>query len=215
MVTNPRTRSLCRWPSAIGLAALLALAGCRSNNSDSSTRSGDPLVSGPTRIPPQNVPMPDRGIGSNGKSDPLLGSPTSKPAGSSGVGYKDDPSRFKDTYIPSPSSTTAALAAKSRDSDELKIDGNENKVPLQQAGAVAPLKPGEQNPALDPLYRELERAGCKREEWSLRQENGGYVFRAAVAVSGGNGTKVQYTEVGQTPEEAVKKVLDQVNAERK
>jgi hypothetical protein len=215
MVTNPRTRSSYHWPYAIGLAALLALTGCKSNNSDNNTRTGDPLVIGPTRIPPQNVPMPDRGIGANGKSDPLLGKPTSKPQDPSGVGYTDDPSRFKDTFIPSPNSTTAALAAKSRDSEELKIDGNENKVPFQQASAVMPMKPGEQNPALDPLYRELEKAGCKREEWSLRQENGGYVFRAAMPISGGNGAKVQFTEVGRTADEAVKKVLDQVNAEKK
>jgi hypothetical protein len=196
--------------AAVGLAAVLALAGCRSNNNDSSTR-GDPLVTG-TRIPPQN--LPPAALGSNGKPDPLIGSPTSKPPGSSGVGYTDDPLRFKDTYIPGASSTTAALAGKARDSDELKIDGNENRVPFQQTGAVVPARAGEQSPALDALYRELEKCGCKRDDCSLRQENGNYVFRAAMTPPASNGAKVQFTGVGRTAEEAAKNALDQVREER-
>src|SRR5579872_5301381 len=161
---NPRMRFSQFRPRAIGLALLFSLVGCKSSNSDSSTRNGDPLVSGPSRIPAQNIPVPDRGIGANGKlPDPLLGSPTGKPQDKSGVGYTDDPSRFKNGYIPSPSSTPAALAGHMKDSDELKIDGNENRVPLQQAGAVVPTKPSEPapTPALEAIYRELEKYGWK------------------------------------------------------
>src|ERR1700722_4852471 len=103
---NPRKRSCFFLPVAIGFAGLFALTGCKTGSSDNNSRSSDPLVSGPGRIPAQNIPVPDRGIGSNGKpSDPLLGSPTSKPLDKTGVGYTDDPNRFKGTYIPSPSST--------------------------------------------------------------------------------------------------------------
>ncbi|HEV3439100.1 MAG TPA: hypothetical protein VG122_17165 [Gemmata sp.] len=214
-VRNPRIRSIYRWPGVVGLAALLALAGCKSNNSDNGTRNSDPLVSGANGlIRPQNLPLPDRGgIGANGK-DPLLGGPT-KPPDKSGVGYSDDPSRFKTPYIPGPNSMPAALAGNLKTSDELKIDGNENRVPLQQTGAVLPAKPTEQGTALDALYREFEKYGCKREDRSLGQENGAYVFRASVPRDGKNGAKLQVAGTGQTQEEAVKQALDQVIEDRK
>jgi hypothetical protein len=201
----------------IGLAALFALAGCKSNTTDNGSRSSDPLVSGGSRIPAQNIPLLDRGsLGSNGKSDPLLGSPPSKPVDKNGVGYSDDPARFKGTYIPSPSSTPAALAGNLKgDGEELKIDGNENRVPLQQTGAIVPVKSTGPGAAVESLYRELEKYGWMREERALGQENGEYVFRAAVPREGRSGAKIQITGVGQTPEEAIKKVLDQVIEDRK
>jgi hypothetical protein len=215
---NPRKRFYTFGSGAIGLAVLLALTGCKSGSSDNSTRSGDPLVSGPSRIPAQNIPVPDRGIGSNGKMpDPLLGSPTSKPQDKTGVGYTDDPSRFKGTYIPSPNSTPAALAGHMKDGEELKIDGSENRAPLQQAGGVLPAKPAEQgaSPALNAMYQELEKYGCKREDRSIAQENGEYVFRASVPREGGVGAKLLVTGVGRTPEEAAKQALDQIQLDRK
>jgi hypothetical protein len=215
---NPRKRLTSFWPGAIGLAAIFALAGCKSSSSDNSSRNGDPLVSGPNRIPAQNIPVPDRGIGSNGKSpDPLLGSPTGKPQDKTGVGYTDDPSRFKGTYIPSPSSTPAALAAHLKDGEELRIDGNENRTPLQQTGAVLPTKPMEQgvSAALSAIYQELEKYDCKREDRSIAQENGEYVFRASVPREGGAGAKLLVTGVGRTPEEAAKQALDQIQLDRK
>jgi hypothetical protein len=215
-VISPQTRSLLYWPGVIGLVGMLALAGCKSSNPDPGTRNSDPLVSGPTRIPPQNVPLPDRtGIGSNGKTDPLLGSPTSKPADKSGVGYSEDPSRFKETYIPGPNSTPAALASKFKDGEELKIDGTENRVPLLQTGGSLPAKQVELNTGLDSLYSELEKYGCKREDRSLTQENGQYVFRVSVPMMAGNGAKLNVTGVGRTQEDAVKQALDQVIVERK
>jgi hypothetical protein len=164
---NPRMRSIIYWPGAIGLAALLALTGCKSDNSNNSSRNNDPLVGG-TRIPPQNVPVPDRGgVGANGKTDPLMASPTSKPPDKTGVGYTDDPARFKGTYIPSASTMPAALAGNLKDGEELKIDGNENKVPLLQTGAVSPGKPLAQSADLAAIYSELEKYGCKPENRSL------------------------------------------------
>jgi hypothetical protein len=199
---------LSRWPSALGLAALVLIVGCKSSNSDSGTR-GDPLVRGPN-IPPQNVPFPDRGgVGANGK-DPLT-TPTSKTPEKTGVGYGDDPARFKGTYIAGPNSVPAALAGKMRDGEELKIDGNENRVPLQQAGGVSPSKPYEQSAAVESLYRELERYGCKGGDRTLTQENGQFVFRASLTRPGANGARLLCTETGATPEEAIKKVLDDVS----
>jgi hypothetical protein len=162
--------------------------------------------------------MPDRGIGANGKlPDPLLGSPTSKPQDKTGVGYTDDPSRFKGSYIPSPNSTPAALAGHMKDDEELRIGGNENRVPLQQTGGVLPANPKEQgvSPALDSIYRELEKYGCKREDRSLGQENGQYVFRASVPRDGGAGAKLCVVETGQTPEEAARKALESIQSDRK
>jgi hypothetical protein len=113
----------------------------------------------------------------------------------------------------------AALAGNVKDGDELKIDGNENRVPLQQTGAVVPVvpaKPGEQVAVtgLDPLYRELEKYGCKSADRSLTQENGQWVFQAAVS-RGMNGAKLQCKETGLTAEEAIRKVLDDVIADQK
>lgn len=213
---NPRTRSFSFWSAAIGLAALLALTGCKTSNSNSSSPNGDPLVMGPSRIPPQNVPLGDRGIGANGKSsDPLLGSPTSKSQDKSGIGYADDPSRFKGPYIPSPSTTPAALAGHMKDGEELKIDGNENRVPLQQTGAVLPARPAEkpQSPALDAIYGELDKYGSKPEDRSIAQESGEYMFRASVPREGAFGAKLCFSGSGRTPEEAAKKVLDQIKSE--
>jgi hypothetical protein len=218
-VINPRKRSLSFWSGAIGLGMLLALAGCKSGNSDNSSRNGDPLVSGPSRIPAQNIPVPERGIGSNGKlPDPLLGGPSGKPQDRTGVGYTDDPSRFKGSYIPSPNSTPAALAGHMKDGEELKIDGSENRIALQQASAVLPSKATMEqgvSPALSAIYQELEKYGCKSEDRSIAQENGEYVFRASVPREGGVGAKLLVSGIGRTPEEAAKQALDQIQLDRR
>jgi hypothetical protein len=209
---NPRTRKARRWLLCIGTAACAVLAGCKSSNNNGNGRGGDPLVAGPNRIPPQNVPVPERGIGRNGKSDPLLGSPTAK-NDRTGVGYTDDPERFKGTYIPNKSSTPAALASgQFKDGDDLKIEGTENRVPLQQTGASTAVRPGE--PAPDSLSRELAQLNIKREDQSLTHENGKCFFRAAVPISA-NGQKRQYTGVGDTEEEAIRDLLEQVQFDRK
>jgi hypothetical protein len=197
---------------------LLALVGCKNREVNGNSGGRDPLVYGPNRIPPQNVPLPDRGgIGTKGKTDPLLGAPAGKSGDKSGVGYNNDPSRFKGTYVPGASTTPAALAGKMKDGDELKIDTPDNRVPLQPTGGVVPtggVGAGEAASGVDGLFRELEKYGVKREDRVLGRENGQYAFRASVPISG-SGAKRQYTGVGDTATDAVKQVLDQVIADRK
>src|SRR5215210_6242885 len=145
--TNPRSRTLSRLAWTAGFVALLALTGCKSTKDATGAATGksrDPLVYGPTRIPAQNLPLPDRGaVGAKGtKSDPLLERPVGKgDKDKTGVGYADGPERFRGTFIPGPGSTPAALAGKKGDGDELKIEAPEapdNRVPLRPGGGVMP-----------------------------------------------------------------------------
>lgn len=212
---NPRTRTLRRYACAASFLALVALVGCRSSDGGKgSGGSRDPLVHGPNRIPPQNVPLPDRGgVGAKGpRADPLLERPVGKNGDRSGVGYNDDPTRFKKSHVPGPDTTPAALAGKSKDGDELKIDTPDNRVPLQPAGGVIPIE-SDGGLAVDGLLRELEKYGVKREDRTLAREEGKYVFRASV--TNANGTKRQYTGAADTANDAVKQVLDQVVLDRK
>ena len=225
--TNPRSRTAFRLACAAGFVALFALTGCKStkdggNATTTGGKSRDPLVYGPNRIPPQNVPVPDRGaVGAKGtKSDPLLERPVSKNGDKTGVGFSDDPSRFKGTYIPGVGSTPAALAGHKGDGDALKIDtpdGNDTRVPLRPGGGgggVMPAAAIETGDALQPLYEELAKYGAKREDMQLSQENGQHVFRASVPISG-SGAKSEYSGIGTTPSAAVKQVIDQVLADRR
>lgn len=213
MANSPRPRTAYRSRQLFGVVVLLALAGCRS---DSGKASGgrDPLVYGPNRIPPQNVPLSDRGgVGAKGtRSDPLLERPVGKNADKSGVGYNDDPARFNATHIPGPGTTPAALAGKTRDGDELKIDTPDNRVPLRPAGGIVPID-NNSGPGAEHSFQELEKYGVRREDRSLTNEEGKYVFRASVTTS--NGTKRSYTGVGTTSDEAVKQVLDQIAQDRR
>ena len=213
-VANPRTRMLHRRACAVGLLALIALVGCRSNEGGKGSGGRDPLVYGPNRIPPQNVPLHDRGgVGAkNTKTDPLLERPVGKNGDRSGFGYKDDPSRFKGTHIPGPDSTPAALAGRSGDGDELKIDTPDNRVPLQPAGGVIPIE-SDAGMAVDSLLRELEKFGVRKEDRSLAREDGKYIFRAAT--TNANGTKRAYQGRGDSANDAVKQVLDQVTLDRR
>ncbi|HSQ54380.1 MAG TPA: hypothetical protein VLM40_01440 [Gemmata sp.] len=212
METSPRRRNLFRLALLAGCLLPFALAGCKSKDGGGIRR--DPLVSGP-RIPPQNVPVPGRDASATKgpKGDPLLERPVSRDK--SGVGYSDDPQRFKGTYIPGPGSTPAALAG-FKDGQELKIDDHpDNRVPLKRVeGEVRPAGGFDRDDALQPLYAELQKYGANRTDSSLVQENGQYVFRASVPISG-NGAKRQYEGLGATANDAVKQVLDQVIGDRK
>jgi len=221
-VTNPRNRFLFRRACVAGLMGVLALSGCKSRDGGGNVGGGspgamrDPLVYGAgSRIPPQNVPLPDRGgIGSKGRGDPLT-TPTGKSGDRTGVGYSDDPERFKRTYNPGPGTTPASLAAKKNDGEELKIDTPDNRVPLRQTGATMPAGDYEPvAPGVDPLFTELAKYGVTRADRTLTQENGDYTFRASVPISG-NGAKRSYSGVGKSASEAVKMVLEQVVADRK
>jgi len=212
--TSHQARTLSRRACSVGLVALLALAGCRSGDGGRGSGGRDPLVHGPNRIPPQNVPLNDRGgVGAkNAKADPLLERPVGKTGDRTGFGYKDDPSRFKGTHIPGPETTPASLASRTGDGDELKIDAPDNRVPLLPTGGVIPIE-GDAGMAVDVLLRELERFGVRKEDRSLAREDGTYVFRASV--SNANGTKRAYQGRGDTPNDAVKQVVDQVTMDRR
>jgi hypothetical protein len=201
-------RFVRRWALALSVAGLVALAGCKSNKETQGTgvaRGKDPLVYGPSRIPRQDLPVPDRATGPN-KADPLT-----TPTGGK-VGYTDDPDRFKGTFIPGKSSAPAALAGRMKDGEELKIDDPDG-VTLTPASGTVP--GGLEAPAnVDPLYAQLALFGVKREDRTLEREGGQWVFRAAVPISG-NGARRQYTGTGATAAEAVKQVLDQIATDRK
>lgn len=213
IATNPRTRIfLCR-AGALGLALLLTAIGCKSKDGGGGTGGGrDPLVYGPNRIPPQNVPVPGRGgVGTTPKADPLIGAPTGR-SDKSGAGYSNDASRFKGTYAPGLNTTPAALAGKLKDGDELKIDTPDNRVPLQPAGGVIPAR-AEETGAVDTLYQELKRFGIDAADRTLTREDGKYVFTATLNTNAG--TKRLYKGVGDTAADSVKEVLQQVTLDRK
>jgi hypothetical protein len=200
-----------RWLACVCAAALLALVGCKSDKPEMLPGTGvargkDPLVYGPTKIPRQDLPIPDRATGPNGKRDPLT-----TPTGNK-TGYSDDPERFKGTFIPGKSSTPAALAGRNKDDDGLRIDSP--GVPLTPAGGVLPGGALEAPEGVSPLYTQLDKYGVKPEDRSLEREDGKYVFRASVPISG-NGARRQYTGVGTTAPEAVRQVIDQVASDRK
>ena len=196
-----------RGAFALGAAGLLALAGCRSDKEAPGLgvgRNNDPLVSGP-RIPKQDLPIPERGFGSKGRSDPLT-----SPVGGRGdkVGYTDDPERWKGTVLPGQGSTPASLAGRFNDGEELKIESP--GVKLEPAAGVTPADAGQ---GVSALFDRLERMGVKREDRSLEREGDKYVFRATVSLND-TGARRQYSGQGDTPYEAVKQVVDQF-AERK
>src|SRR5205085_11299824 len=120
---NTFGRPARRWVACACLVALFVLAGCKSTKETQGTGvsrgkdKSDPLVYGPTKIPKQDLPIPDRATGPRGKADPLT-----SPTGGGKAGYSDDPERFKGTFIPGTGSTPAALAGRMKDGEELKID---------------------------------------------------------------------------------------------
>ena len=208
----PRVRA---WVVVVCAASLCVLVGCKTNKDVQGTgasnpKNKDPLVHGPTRIPRQDLPVPDRATGPKGGKvvDPLT-----MPTGTGGkASYTDDPERFKGTFIPGIGSTPAALAGRIKDGEELKIDSP--GVTLTPAGGAFPgntLTPPE---GVEPLFGQLEKYGVKREERALEREGAGWVFRASVPL-GGNGARRQYTGAGTTAAEAVKQVLDQIATDPK
>src|SRR5262245_53557166 len=116
-MTVDTQRKCCKFASRMRMcvaivcaAGLFVLVGCKSADKEAKgagvARGKDPLVHGPTRIPHQNLPIPDRATGPKGKPDPLV-----TPTGGNAK-YSDDPERFKGTFIPGKASTPAALAGK-------------------------------------------------------------------------------------------------------
>jgi hypothetical protein len=205
-------RSARRWVACICAAALVALVGCKSNKESQGMGvsrgkdKSDPLVYGPTKIPRQDLPIPDRATGGRGKPDPLT-SPTGGKAG-----YSDDPERFKGTFIPGKPSTPAALAGRGKDDEGLRIDSP--GVPLTPAGGVLLGGALEAPEGVAPLYTQLDKYGVTPQDRSLEREDGKYVFRASVQISG-NGARRQYTGMADKAPDAVKQVIDQLASDPK
>ena len=197
------TRPARRWVAVVCAAAVLALAGCKTDKELKGTGVSkgkyDPLVHGPTRIPRQDLPVPDRATGPKGKSDPLT-TPTGK------AGYSDDPERFKGTFIPGKPSTPAALAGRMKDGEELKIDDGKGVALTPTGGVPGGIEPPED---VEPLLLQLEKLGVSREDRTLSREDGKFAFRASLPITR-TGARRQYVGVGTTAREAVKQVLDQV-----
>ncbi len=212
---NPQFRMLSKRGLLAAVVVLFALAGCKSRQgstggvSNGNGKFRDPLVYGPSRIPPQNVPLPDRDGTARG-SDPLV-SPTSRTDSQSGARYSDDPNRFKGSFHPGANTTPAALAASRGDGEELKIADADNRVPLRQVGGVLP--PGESAPIAeekpDALLAALKRYGISPADQRMEREEGKYVFRASVPI-GPTGARRQYQGIGATAEDAMKQVVDQI-----
>jgi hypothetical protein len=193
--------------------ALVAPVGCKSTKEPQGTGvsrgkdKSDPLVHGPTKIPKQDLPLPDRATGPKGKFDPLT-----SPTGGGKAGYSDDPERFKGTFIPGEKSTPAALAGRGKDDEGLRIDSP--GVPLTPAGGVVSGGVLEAPEGVAPLYSQLDKYGVAPNDRSLTREDGKYVFRASVPISG-NGARREYAGVAATAPDAVRQVIDQVAADRK
>lgn len=212
--TSRNTQRFVRgWFAIVFVVGLMALAGCKHDKEAKGTgvaRGKDPLIAGPgTLIPRQNMPIPDRATGPGGRPDPLV-SPTSKPGEK--VGYNDDPTRFKGTYIPGKATTPAALAGRIKDSDELKIDDT-GGVPLEPAGGTQTGSGLNAPASVEPLYTQLEQLGVKKEDRSLVRENGKWVFRASRARTA-EGAKTEYTGVSDNAQDAVKQVVNQISADK-
>ena len=200
-----------RWAFALIAAGLLALAGCKTNKDATGIgpgagRKNDPLVSGPKLIPRQDLLVPERGVGTKGKSDPLT---TQTGGRNDKAGYNDDPERFKGTVLPGKLTTPASLAGRITDGEELKIEVP--GVTLQPAGGVLPFDAAE---GVSPLFDRLEKLGVKPADRTLDREGGKYVCRTSVVISA-EGARRQYSGEGATAYEAVKQVVDQVAADRK
>ena len=199
-----------RWAACVGVVALLVLSGCKTDkdakgNGTGVSRGKDPLVYGPNRLPPQNLPTSstDRATGpAGGKSDPL----TTQVGGK--VGYNSDPERFKGPVVLGKSSTPASLTSRGRDGDELKIESP--GVTLTQTGGTLPGGELEAPQAVGPLYKQLEQQyGVKPADRTLELESGQWVFRVSMALVDGPGRR-QYCGAASNAPDAIKQVIDQL-----
>lgn len=208
-----------RWGGVLVVTILLGGPGCKNKDGSGGglAKGHDPLIGG-ARIPKQNIPVPDRGTaGGKGRGDPLLGSPTSGSRSGAGLGYTDDPDRWKKgPYVPGPGGSPAALAGRVRDDgDGLKIE-SPGGVPLTPSGGVltgVTPDPDVLTPA-DPVLGELARYGVKRGDYSVARDGGLVVVRVKVPI-GDTGPVRSYTGQGDTEAAAVKQVVDQIKSERK
>jgi hypothetical protein len=209
MTAGRSIRWLLQACLAGGALAVCAAAGCRWFDRSGGLARGDrpdPLFG--TRIPATDLPIPGRGEGyGQGRSDPLLASPTGRGERSS----RTD----REPFRLGPENTTAGLAGRLRP-EETGLSIGERPERNPNAGAVL-LRPTDRGTAGGMTYtqitEELTRFGAT---WSEPIPEGDeYVFRADVPIEGGvDGALRRYEGVGSTPASAAKQVLDQVKEDR-
>ena len=204
------------FAGTLSLALLLSSIGCKNKDSGPSSNlsKNDPLLSGPGRIPRQNLPVPDRGTAGGKRSDPLLGSPTSGTRANAG-GYKDDPERFKKgPYVPGPGGSPAALAGKFASDGEglaIELPGGVGLTPA--AGSDRPIAPApapSQPLGSDAAFAELAKYGVKRGDYAISREDGLVIVRVKTATA--EGPSRSFTGQGATEAVAVKQVVDQLKS---
>jgi hypothetical protein len=199
--------------AACGFALLFA--GCKDKPTTGGIAKHDPLF-GNGRIPPQNVPVPDRGSAAGNKAkpfDPLM-TPVGKDSKVGSAGYTEDPQRWKGgPFVPGSTSVPAALAGRTKDGEDLKIDDPKG-VPLRPAGGMMPAGDADLAASADVQLQQLREYGVAKGSYSFSRENGSIIFRANVP-NPTTGATQGFTGSGATPGEAVKQVLDQVKASRK
>ncbi len=214
-MTAPRRTAARRL--AVLTAALALAPGCKSREGSTGGGSAaaprpDPLVAGPGRIPRQNIPLPDRGTGTAGKTkaDPLLGSPVARPG--ERVGYTNDPERWKGgPHVPSPASTPAALTSRTKDDDGFGLKLDSPGTPLTPASGSATAAT-DQPPDAAPLYTQLKGFGVDRGDYTVTREGARFLFQARVPI--GNGAVRGYSGAGATEADAMRQVLDQIRLDR-
>lgn len=200
----------CVW--AVILVVSLVGLGCKSKDASSNgTRSNDPLVVGPGRIPKQSLPIPERGTaGNKGRDDPLLSAPVGRPGETSGSGYSDDPDRQKvGLFLPGRSTTPAALAARVKDDGDslrLEIPGGVTLTPAGGSGLAGAGSAG--------VPAELVPYRIKASDYTVVRENGQYVVEVKVPIEEA-GARRGYKGAGPTEAAAVQQIVDQLQAERK
>ncbi len=217
-----RTRTLRKHFAATGTGlrlglfalAICVLLGCKKDTG--ATTGGmtqhDPLINGPNRIPPQNMPLPERGSAGNGmRTDPLM-TPASRTENKVGSGYTEDPLRWKGgPYVPDMGAVPASLASGKRPGDELKIE-TPTGVPLQPAGGIVPIGDADLAASADRQLQELREYGVAKGSYSFSSgEKGRVIFRANVP-NPKSGATQGFTGVGVNPADAVQQVIDQVKA---
>ena len=215
-IRNPWFASTRLTAGTMLLALLLGAVGCKSKDSGGSSggsgmTKNDPLIGGPSRIPKQNVPVPDRAAtGPKNRVDPLLGSPTSSTRANAGAGYTDDPERWKKgPYVPGPGGSPASLAGRPKDDGEgLKIDAP--GVGLTPVGGTLPAAPA---PTLgsDATLNELAKYGVKRGDFTILREDGQVIVRVRVPIAA-EGPVRSFTGQAATEAQAVKQVVDQIKS---
>ena len=225
-----------RCVAVLLLATSVATAGCKwlgggsgGGNSDSPRSNGDPLLG--NRIPPQDVPVPERGGYARDRKDPLLTSPAGRDKGKSGdrAGSKGDsndvsalPPRAsgKEPYRPTLETTPAALAGGLIPDKELSMD---RRPPTPATGGTGPVPltasiPGSTKPSgfgdgFDVATKYLKATGAK---WDGPFKEGEqYVVRVSVPISQDQPAPVRrYEGMGATPAAAIQQAVEQIRTDR-